>query len=169
MKITNEFASPFEKDYGLDALTSLLPDVVGRGVEVVYLCSTVEDLLMLAFKEMLVANAKIKRCGYCGKYFIIKGNYNTQYCNRIPDGETFNCQTLASRKKYLEKTHSNDAVKLYSRYYKRFYARSKTGSMKPAAFKKWKYQAMLKRDECIDGQITFEEFKIWLDNSFEGK
>lgn len=169
MKITNEFASPFEKDYGLDALTSLLPDVVGRGVEIVYLCSTVEDLLMLAFKEMLVANAKIKRCGYCGKYFIIKGNYNTQYCNRIPDGETFNCQTLASRKKYLEKTHSNDAVKLYSRYYKRFYARSKTGSMKPAAFKKWKYQAMLKRDECIDGQITFEEFKIWLDNSFEGK
>ena len=41
--------------------------------------------------------------------------------------------------------------------------------MKRAAFKKWKYQAMLKRDECIDGQITFEEFKIWLDNSFEGK
>lgn len=164
-RITNEFGSPFERDHGLDVLTSLIPDAIGNGVAVVYLCRTAEDLMTLAFKELLTANVKIKKCGYCGRYFIAKGNYTTRYCDRIPDGETFSCQTLAARKKYLEKTHNNEAVKLYSRYYKKFYARSKAGSMKPSAFKKWKYQAMLKRDECIEGKIDIVDFEEWLEGS----
>jgi len=36
-------------------------------------------------------------------------------------------------------------------------------------FRKWKYQALTKRDECSDGKITIDEYEAWLEASFPNR
>ena len=43
------------------------------------------------------------KCKRCGKYFIMKGNYDTKYCSRIAEGETRSCQELAAIDNYKAK------------------------------------------------------------------
>ncbi|MBQ2062566.1 MAG: hypothetical protein II458_07810 [Oscillospiraceae bacterium] len=40
---------------------------------------------------------------------------------------------------------------------------------KETDFKKWKYQALIKRDECADGKISVEEYDAWLEASFPNR
>ena len=55
----------------------------------------------------------------------------------------------------------------YSNFYSPIYStRVKVRQIKEADFKKWKYQAMSKRNDCTDGIITPEEFTEWMENSF---
>ena len=111
----------------------------------------------------------MRKCKRCGKYFIMKGNYNTNYCDRIAEGETRNCQDLAAQENYKRKMADNAAIPLYQKYYKRYAARVRVRQIKEPDFKKWKYQAMTKRDECSDGKITLAEFEEWLEGSFPNR
>jgi hypothetical protein len=52
---------------------------------------------------MLELDMQIKRCKNCGRYFILKGNYQTEYCDRIPEGETQNCQSIGALAKYAQR------------------------------------------------------------------
>lgn len=63
----------------------------------------------------------------------------------------------------------NAAIGLYQKYYKRYAARVRVRQIKEPDFKKWKYQAMTKRDECSDGNITLAEFEEWLEGSFPNR
>ena len=98
-----------------------------------------------------------------------KGNYDTNYCDRIAEGETRNCQDLAAQENYKKKMADNAAIPLYQKYYKRYAARVRVRQIKEPDFKKWKYQAMTKRDECSDGKITLAEFEEWLEGSFPNR
>lgn len=104
----------------------------------------------------------------CGRYFIMKGNYDTNYCDRVAEGETRNCQELAALEKYKAKTADNKAA-LYNKYYKRYSARVKVRQIKEADFKKWKHQALTMRDDCTDGVITPEEYTEWMENYFPNR
>ena len=53
---------------------------------------------------MLEANVRFCKCKRCGKYFIMKGNYDTNYCNRDAEGETRNCRELAAQKTTRQKS-----------------------------------------------------------------
>lgn len=108
----------------------------------------------------------MRKCKRCGKYFIMKGNYDTNYCNRIVESETRNCQDLAAQENYKKKMADNAAIPLYQKYYKRYAARVRVKQIKEPDFKKWQYQAITKRDECSDGKITLAEFEEWLEASF---
>lgn len=66
----------------------------------------------------------------------------------------------------IKKMADNAAIPLYQKYYKRYAARVRFRQIKEPDFKKWKYQAMTKRDECTDGKITLSEFEEWLEASF---
>ena len=37
---------------------------------------------------MLEKDVRFRKCKRCGKYFIMKGNYDTKYCDRVAEGET---------------------------------------------------------------------------------
>ena len=110
----------------------------------------------------------MRKCKRCGKYFIMKGNYDTNYCDRIAEGETRNCQELATQENH-KKTADNAAIPLYQKYYKRYAAHVRVRQIKEPDFKKWKYQSMTNRDECTDGKITFAEFEEWLESSFPNR
>lgn len=132
-------------------------------------CSSIEDMLMFEFWEMLTKSVRFRKCKRCGRYFIMKGNYDTNYCDRVAQGETRNCQELAAQENYKKKMADNAAIPLYQKYYKRYAARVRVRQIKEPDFKKWKYQAMTKRDECTDGKITLTEFEAWLEASFPNR
>ena len=134
-----------------------------------YDVSTAAEMLELEFTKMLEENIRFRKCKRCGKYFIMKGNYDTNYCNRVAEGSTRTCQELAAIDNYKAKEAEDPALPLYSKYYKRYAARVKTKQIKEEAFKKWKYQALTKRDECSDGKITIDEYEAWLEASFPNR
>ena len=76
---------------------------------------------------------------------------------------------MAAIDNYKVKAAGDPALPLYSKYYKRYAARVKTKQIKEDAFKKWKYQALTKRDECSDGKITIDEYESWLEASFPNR
>ena len=86
-------------------------------------------------------------------------NYDTNYCDRVAEGQTRSCQDLAAQENYKAKAAENPALPIYSKYYKRYAARVRSRQIKEADFKKWKFQALAKRDECSDGKITVEEYE----------
>lgn len=165
-EIDDESLIQFAKQYDIPAdLMKLLLTVPSYTTQF-YECSTVFDMLMLEFTKMLEHNIRFRKCKNCSKYFIMKGNYDNDYCDRVPDGETKNCQTIASLKNYKEKVSDNVAWKLYNKYYKRYFARMKAGNIEPDVFKKWQYKATAMRDECVDDKITEQEFEEFLFGSF---
>ncbi|MDD4760908.1 MAG: DUF6076 domain-containing protein [Bacteroidaceae bacterium] len=165
-EIDSENAEEFAKKYNMtgDFIKMLLS--IPSYTTQYYECSTVFDMLMLEFTKMLEHNIRFRKCKNCGRYFIMKGNYDNDYCDRIPEGETKNCQTIASLKNYKEKVSDNVAWKLYNKYYKRYFARMKAGNIESDVFKKWQYKATAMRDECVDGKVTEQEFEDFLFGSF---
>lgn len=45
----------------------------------------------------------------------MKGNYDTNYCDRIAEGETRNCQELAAQENYKKKMADNATIPLYQK------------------------------------------------------
>lgn len=138
-------------------------------VELSYACSTIFDMLNLEFTKMLETDIRLRKCKRCGRYFIMKGNYDTNYCDRILEGQTRTCQELAAQDNYKAKAAENPALKIYSKYYKRFAARLRSKQLKEKDFNTWRYQAITKRNDCLDGKITTEEYVQWLEGYFSKK
>ena len=109
------------------------------------------------------------RSFYTRQYFIMKGNYDTNYCDRVAGGQTRSCQDLAAQENYKAKAAENPALAIYSKYYKRYAARVRSRQIKEPDFKKWKFQALSKRDECSDGKITVEEYITWMEGCFPNR
>lgn len=140
-----------------------------KSISVSYQVSSIRDMLELEFTKMLEQNIRFRKCKRCGKYFIMKGNYDTNYCNRIAEGETKNCQDIMAKEKYKQKTADSPAIKIYNKYYKRYAARVKVHTILKDDFKRWKYQAITKRDECMDGKITDDELINWMEDCFPNR
>ena len=114
-------------------------------------------------------DVRFKKCRRCGMYFVVKGNYGTEYCDRVLDRETRTCQQFAAHERYREKINGNAAWKAYNQYYKRYFARAKVGTIKQAVFKQWQYEAVAKRDACADGNLGLGEYLAWLEGSFPNR
>jgi len=157
----------FEREYGINPVAVDLARVMPIPIASSYRCSSLEEILYLEFEKMLELDLRVKKCKNCGRYFILKGNYQTEYCDRIPNGETQTCQNIGATAKYAKKVKDCPALALFNRAYKRYHARLKVGSVKPDAFKKWRYEAVVMRDNCLSGEITTSEFEDWIDHYFD--
>ena len=123
----------------------------------------------MEFSRMLETGVRLRKCNRCGKYFLMKGNYDTQYCSRIAPGETRKCQELAAQENYKRKAENNPALDIYGKYYRRYSARVKVNQIKPDAFRKWKYAAITKRNDCVDGTISVQELIDWMEEYFPNR
>ena len=157
------------KKLGISVETLIGAIAIPHFLNVQYQFGAVADILELEFTKMLEANVRFRKCKRCGKYFIMKGNYDTNYCDRIAEGETRNCQELAAAENYKARIADNKAIPIYNKYYKRYAARVRVRQIKEDAFKKWKYQAIALRDDCADGKITVEEYIQWMEDSFPNR
>lgn len=62
----------------------------------------------------VASNPNIKKCQYCGRYFIPKSKRNTKYCDRvIRDGKT--CKQIAPRLSYRERAATDLVITEFNR------------------------------------------------------
>lgn len=110
-------------------------------------CSTVYDFIAFDMVTLLFSNSIIKKCANCGKLFIPSGKYNTDCCDRIPEGEKYSCKKIMAQKKRKEKLKGNPIMKEYERAYKRNYARLSNNKLTNEEFRLWVEDATQKRNE----------------------
>jgi len=156
----------FEKDF--DFPGGLLDEVrkVSLKPHAASICTSLREMLAFELFQMLWHDVRIKKCKNCGEYFILKGNYKVDYCTNVRHGETQTCQALAAARNYKSKVDDSTAMQLYNRFYKKYHARVKVGTLKPGAFKDWKYEAVVMRDRCLDPKdkgVDLAGFEAWLE------
>lgn len=159
----------FAKDSEIDLVGMVSTLSTYRNITENYVFSKVDEVLELEFSKMINSNIKIKKCKRCGKYFRLKGNYNTDYCGYVAEGETRNCREIAAAEKYKEKNSNNQALKIYNKYYKRYHARLKVKQIKEPDFYSWKYKTLIMRADCEDGNVTPEEYEAWNEEYFPNR
>lgn len=115
-----------------------------------YQYKNLEGYLMEELYALIQTNAHVKKCARCNKYFITKGNYATEYCDRIMPGEKFSCKKMAAIQTRKEKVKSNPILQEYQRAYKRMYARVTAKKLSQKDFKEWSDNASHERDRIID-------------------
>ncbi len=168
IETTPELIALSEK-YGIEIGKLRASIMVPKFVDKFYSFSTVSDILELEFTKMLEMDIRFRKCKRCGKYFIVKGNYGTQYCSRVEEGKTQSCQKLAALEEYKKKNANNEAKKIYDKYYKRYSARLKVNQIKEPQFNQWRYNAITKRDDCVAGKITAQEYVDWNESAFPNR
>ena len=162
----------FAKEYGLPESELQLRYQVPCFISTSYACDNLRDMLYLEFSKILEVGVEFQKCKRCGRYFLVKGNYHGSYCDRVAEGESRTCQQLAAQEAYLNKLKDNggeNPLNVYRKYYKRYFARVTAGSLEPGEFRRWQYQAVQKRDECLQGTITLQEFTDWLEASMPNR
>lgn len=159
----------FAQEHGIDAATLMYFHNFNHNPVLRYRCESLHEFLELELNKLIEYGAKLKCCERCGQWFTYKGNYDARYCNRIHLGELRSCRDLAAEENYKMKMAEDKALPIYRKYYRRYSARVKVNQIKEADFKRWKYEALVKRDECSAGKITPEEYIDWLEGCFPNR
>ena len=161
--------SDFAQEHGIDTTTLIFFHNFNHNPVLRYRCESLHEFLELELSKLIEYDIKLKCCKRCGQWFTYKGNYDARYCNRIHLGELRSCRDLAAEENYKMKMAENKAIPIYRKYYRRYSARVKVNQIKKNDFKKWKYEALVKRDECSAGNITPEEYIDWLEGCFPNR
>ena len=159
----------FAHEHNIDAYTLMYFHNYNHKPVIRYRCESLLEFLELEFNKLMEYNVKLKRCERCGQFFTVKGNYDAHYCNRIHIGELRSCRDLAAEENYKLKMAENKAIPIYRKYYRRYSARVKVRQIKEPDFKKWKYAALTKRDDCSNGKITAYEYIDWNEAYFPNR
>ena len=122
------------------------------------------DLISFMLVSYIKYSINFRKCKYCGKYFGIVGNYNTEYCTRAASQTGKSCRDLGSFRIYEKRILENPVIKEYKRSYKAHNARVSKGMMTRDEFNAWSLEAREKRDMCLNGELDFEEFIEWLES-----
>lgn len=96
----------------------------GSGIFKIYEYYETKDLqalLKIDFFKALEAGFIIRKCEYCGRYFLLKKAYHTKYCDRpAPDDPNHTCAQLGYHFKGIkEEVATNPKAQSLSRCYKR--------------------------------------------------
>lgn len=166
-KVIDQFISPT-----LDLITDeMISKIHGKvTIDSVAKCIYPEDFLSYEFDQLIRQNIQIKICQNCKRLFIPSGKYNTDCCDRIPEGEKYSCKKIMAQKRRKQKVNSDPITKEYEKAYKRMYARISSGTLEKSDFLKWSEEAKQKRDatsrryaESKDEAILID-FKKYLGN-----
>ncbi|MBQ4101064.1 MAG: hypothetical protein IJC83_05920 [Oscillospiraceae bacterium] len=111
------------------------------------------------FKALTHGNIP-KKCRNCGRYFLVKQGYFTEYCDLVaPSEKVKTCKEIGALKKFSEKVKNNPVWTIYQRTYKTRYARVSKGKMTKPEFEVWADNAKALREKALANEITLEEFQ----------
>jgi len=116
-------------------------------------------LCYVEFMKMVQFNLSVRKCQNCGMYFMPKGEYDTKYCDRKPDGANRTCQQIGAVKAYQDRVADNPILSAYHKIYRRFHSRKRHGMITPEQFEEWAKRAKKERDTAIQEDITAEDFQ----------
>ena len=120
-----------------------------------------EQLLTLELMDMLDQNIIVKRCRYCGNYFIAE-NMKNEYCGGIAQGEKRPCSEIGSARTYQNRVKKDEIYTLYQRAYKTHFARIKKKKMTQTEFNTWAIEAKQKMGDVREGRLGMTEYAEWL-------
>lgn len=129
-----------------------------------YEVQSISEMAYLEIYQMLLANTAIKKCDLCGKYFVMKGDYNNKYCDRKAPGKKQTCQHLGSSKDFRLRKSNSPTYMEYMKAYKRMHSRINYGLITKEKFDIWRDAAKEKKELCERGELAVEDFKAWLGN-----
>lgn len=69
----------------------------------------------------------------------------------------------------MKENDGQNALNIYQKYYKRYFARVTSGSLRKEKFKQWQYEAVQKRDSCLNGGLSLGELIDWLEESMPNR
>jgi len=114
--------------------------------------------------KLITKGIFIRKCGNCHKYFINTGRIGTLYCDRTINEEGKTCKDVGAMNLYREKTKGNPIMEEYNKTYKKYNARVRYNKMTKSNFYKWSEEAREMRNKATLGEISFDDFKKWLNN-----
>ena len=125
-----------------------------------YHCTTIGALLYIELFKGLQNHYLPRKCGYCGRYFLLKALWYSDYCTRPVGGmEGKVCRDVGQRKKFADKVKNDPVWLTYSRAYKTHYARYLKKKITQKEFQVWADYALELRQKALDGVLGFEEYR----------
>jgi hypothetical protein len=125
---------------------------------------SIYDIIDFFVRECIRREVRFRVCKYCNQFFALTGHANTEYCDRPLDSEGHTCKEMGALRLWEKKKAETPALKAYSKAYKKRFAWIKYGKITKEAFYEWSEEARKKRELCIKGGMTLEEFRAWLDD-----
>ena len=161
-KLLPDFA--FEEEVNVNAMKKAIET---QNIDIVEMTTidTLNDLIRFELFHTIKDKLTIKKCGFCGGYFIPRGRSDIEYCNRIKFGENKRCYEIGAFRKRAEFVKDKPAHKLYIAALKRMSKRRNTGGISEDEYRAWSMPAIEMRDKCLSGEITKKEFEDWLDEN----
>ena len=125
-----------------------------------YTFTTLGGYLYIELFKGLESHYLPKKCGYCGKYFLLTAGLFSDYCTREIEGMDGRiCRDMGHRKKYADKVKTNPYWNIYSKAYKQHYARYMKKKMSQAEFSEWADYALELRGKAENGKIELEIYR----------
>ena len=173
-----EVSSPMEYLYGLDMaheesiggfvylekpFTAFYGVTKPPEIVELYEINSLDDLIRFEFIKMIEHDIFIKKCKNCGWFFIPKRRADAEYCERIFGDTNRKCSEVGATLRYEKKVAENPILEAHKTAYRRFNSRTRAKKMSQAEFMQWSEEAAQKRDACLAGELTFNEFVMWLE------
>lgn len=129
-----------------------------------YKCSVI-DACYIEMVKMITLGITVKKCNNCGKYFVMSGRSDTEYCDRIAPGYTDKtCKGVGPLKAYVKRIENNPLLLAYQKEYKAKHAALRRIT-NPVRYEKEKVklkQWRISAKESAKKGVIIEEFKKWL-------
>lgn len=92
-----------------------------------------------------------KQCANCGRWFLQTPGASYNYCNQpAPNGEEGKtCREVGAAKSFREKVLNNEIWAIHQRAYKKYFARTKKGTMTKSDFLAWETESERLREEAL--------------------
>ena len=110
-----------------------------------------EDFVYVELMRGLQRGFVPKRCANCGGWFLQTPGASYNYCDRpapnSEEGKT--CREVGSTKSFRAKVLNNEIWAIHQRAYKKYFARTKKGTMSKPDFLAWEVESEQLRDKAL--------------------
>lgn len=110
-----------------------------------------EDFVYVELMRGLQRGFVPKRCANCGRWFLQTPGASYNYCDQpapnSEEGKT--CREVGSTKSFRAKVLNNEIWAIHQRAYKKYFARTKKGTMTKPNFLVWETESERLRDEAL--------------------
>lgn len=121
-----------------------------------------QDFVYVELMKGLQKGFVPKRCPNCGRWFLQQRGMTYTYCaSPAPGEEGKTCREIGSSVSFQSKVKNNDVWKIHQRAYKKYFARTKAGTMSKPDFEIWERKSERLRDEALEqyNQVKAEDEK----------
>ncbi len=110
-----------------------------------------EDFVYVELMRGLQRGFVPKRCANCGRWFLQTPGASYNYCDQSApnseEGKT--CREVGSTKSFRAKVLNNEIWAIHQRAYKKYFARTKKGTMTKSDFLAWEVESERLRDKAL--------------------